>query len=341
MRGPRVDVARLLAEFKIETRKAGNEHRGHCPNPKHARKPGPGSWQIRLTGAKAGRHNCYACGFGGGLVVLVKTVLGLENYREAYDWLRQFSGEVVPDGAQASFIRKVPPKIELPALRVPVGTIALWTADRETNGTAKTALEYLEGRGLTIRDVERYAIGATPLTSTEYPGRLIVPIVVQGRLVDYVARLYVPKPPQIPKALSGRRDDGAQKELALWGYDELDPAVPIVHITEGVWGAHAARLAGLPNVISCCGSAWSKERSELLAPWRTIVFIPDGDTAGSKLPARAADLRFLHEVRVAELAAGQQPDTIPRAELLDRVGRAAHVRISDLPAARVRPFTGK
>lgn len=192
-----------------------------------------------------------------------------------------------------------------------------------------------------MADIERYGIGAVPEGRGGYGGRLIVPVVVRGRLVDFVARLFVDRGPTTPKALSGRRDQGAIKELSLWGYDELDPDVPVVHVCEGVWGAHAARRAGLPNVVAACGSAWSPERSQLLDRWREIVFVPDGDPAGAKLPGRASDLRFRHRVRVALLPAGQQPDTVSPEELRARVAAAEVLHATPLPAAQVRSWVGK
>jgi DNA primase len=336
-----LDVPALLAELKIDARRAGNEYRGHCPNPEHVRRPGPGSWQIRTAGRDAGLHTCYGCGFGGGPVQLVQKVLGLPTYGAAFDWIRQFVGEVVPSGAEVRFRRKEVPVVEVPELQVPVGTLALWAHDRTKNRTVDAALTYLEGRGLVLADVERYGIGAVPEGAPSYGGRLIVPVVVRDRLVDFVARLFVDRPATVPKALSGRRDQGAVKELSLWGYDELDPGVRVVHVVEGVWGAHAARRAGLPNVVASCGSAWSPERSALLGAWPEICFIPDGDAAGSKLPGRASDLRFRHQVRVAELPAGQQPDTVPPDVLLAAVRSATAVHLAPLPTARARPYAGK
>jgi DNA primase len=171
-------------------------------------------------------------------------------------------------------------------------------------------------------------LGAVPASARAYAGRIIVPIVVGGNLVDFVARLYVEKPDTIPKALSGRRDRGARKELSLWGYDHLDPLIRVVHVVEGVWGGLALLRAGVPNVCAACGSAWSPERTELLAPWETVILIPDGDPAGRKIEQRASSLRFGHEVRVVDLPDGSQPDHFEPAEALERVSVTRPARFS-------------
>lgn len=335
----RVDVPRLLAEIGIlaELRRAGDELRGHCPEPTHRRKPGPGSWQIKVVGDAAGLHHCYSCGFGGGPHALVRAVLGLDP-RGAYEWLLDFTGGAAPGRVySASFTRKVAPGRFAQALGFPAESLPLWG---EVRDAVRPAVEYLVGRGVTPAEIERARMLAVPPDAPKYAGRVVVPVWVRGELVDFVARLYLDKPATVPKALSGRRDLGARKELALWGYDDLDPTVPVVYVVEGVWGALAARRLGLPNVVAACGSAWSPERTELLAPWDEICLVPDGDRAGSKLVDRAASLRFGHEVTVARLPHGTQPDH-EDADLLGAVARREPALFAAAPAVRVAAFEGK
>ena len=331
-----VDVPALLEELGIETNHSGDELRGHCPNPDHQARPGPGSWQIKLYDDKAGQHHCYACGYGGGLVTLVKTVLGLEGQdagKKAWRWLREFSGHHLPAGVMpAVWKRKLGRGGKGTRLRLPPETAALWGPDFGPDVEIWRAAEYLHDRGVTNEEIERHRMGAVPTSARGYAGRIVVPVVVGGILVDFVARLYVEKPDTVPKALSGRRDRGAKKELALWGYDHLDPLVRTVHVVEGVWGGLALLRAGLPNVVATCGSAWSPERTELLEPWETVVLIPDGDPAGRKFERRASSLRFGHEVRVVDLPEGKQPDHFEPAEALERVAETRSARFSLLSA---------
>lgn len=331
-----VDIPALLEELGVESNRSGDELRGHCPDPNHQKRPGPGSWQIKLYDDRAGQHHCYACGYGGGLVTLVKTVLEFEGKdagKKAWKWLREFSGHHLPGGVMpAIWRRKLEKRDRGGRLRLPPETGALWGPDFGPTTEIWKAAEYLRGRGVLDEEIERYRMGAVPASARAYAGRIIVPVVVGGILVDYVARLFVPKPETIPKALSGRRDRGARKEFALWGYDFLDPLVRTVYVVEGVWGALALLRAGLLNVIAACGSAWTPERTELLEPWERIVLIPDGDPAGRKFERRTSSLRFGHEVRVVDLPLGTQPDYFEPSEALERVAVTRPARFSKLAA---------
>jgi DNA primase len=265
-------------------------------------------------------------------------VLGLES-GEAKVWLADVCGVSIPRGATVP--RAAKRKLERETseevgLIYPPMTSALWTP-----GGPDKALEYLRGRGVTDSEIARYRIAAVPETAPKYAGRVIVPVFIEGVLVDFVARLYVTKPKIVPKALSGRRDLGARKELSLWGYDLLDPSIRRVHVTEGVWGALALLRVGLPNVSAACGSSWSDERTELLAPWDEVVLIPDGDPAGSKMEQVAgASLRFTHRVLVADLPRGAQPDHDPSVTL-EAVERARPAQISGIAQALPKKWSGK
>jgi len=340
----RVDVAKLLAELGVVARRSGSELRGPCPDPahQHSGRPGPGSWQICPTGPKAGLHVCYGCGFGGGPIDLVAVVRGLDR-AAAREWLAGFAGLRMPRSARSSGWRSKVALDQAPQLRFPRGSVPLW---RAIDGFDRSpALRYLSGRGIGLGDVERFGIFATaPERRPEvvsYGSRLIIPVVVRDEMVDFVARLYEARDPRSPKALSGRRDAGARKELSLWGYDELDPTFPRVVVVEGIWGAVALRKAGERNVVAACGSAWSEERTQLLEPWREIVLCPDGDGAGRKFVYQASSLRFGHLVRSVQLPDGLQPDHDPE-RVRGLIDEAPPARYSTgLEPARLRKWGGK
>jgi DNA primase len=332
------DVPKLLRELGIKGRRSGDEVRDHCPDPRHQRKPGPGSWHCRVRGQRAGLHNCFACGFGGGPVALVRAVLKIDT-EEALAWLRAFIGEEGTALGRPSIWKPQKRSSEVSeGLTLPVEMLPLYG---KVSDEVLQARDYLLGRGVTPEEISRHRIGAVPADVRSYAGRVIVPVVVRGDLVDIVARLYIPRPPHIPKALSGKRENGARKELALWGYDYLDPGVDTVYVVEGVWGALAMLRAGVLNVVAACGSAWSAERTELLAPWPRVVLVPDGDAAGSKLETRAASLRFSSELLIVDLPSKAQPDTLDSDNLRLCLARPRKPTPSERVVVRNRPWTGK
>lgn len=346
-----LDVPALLAELGIEARKAGDELRGYCPNPIHIARPGssaatktgPGTWQIKVQGRKAGWHVCHSCGFGGGPVTLVKVILGFtgpDAGQEAWRWLRNFCGLSVPSGAHPVARPKAPRREEEHPLPLPEGARRIHP-DVQI-GWVQLARKYLLDRGVTDEEILRWEFTATPPDAPKYSGRVIVPVKVEGKRVDFVARLWRSDVSElIPKALSGRIDLGAQKEWALWGYDALDPTLNTVVVVEGVWDALYLLRHGIPNVTACCGSAWSPERTELLAYWPEVILLPDGDEAGRKLVQRASSLRYASDVRVGDLPPGKQPEDLSMSDLRAILRAAQPPTWHPLTSVKVASWTGK
>lgn len=318
----RPETPKLLTALGIKFRRSGREWRGHCPEPTHAarsRKRDSGSWQIN----DKGQHHCFSCDFGGDAFGLVVTVRG-KGLRDAAEWMIEHFGDELDPNTEVTSIERWKTAEPIPDLQIPP-SVPLWAPNPGPD--AARAIEYLLGRGLERSELGRYHLTATlDRPGVDYRGRVIVPVVVEGRLVEFVARLYVKAGDDIAKALSGRREEGARKELALWNYDRLDPADPTVYVTEGVWGAMALIRAGFSNTTSACGSAWSEDRTRLLNGWPRIVLIPDGDEAGRMMISRCSALRFNSEVFVFPMAPGQQPDDLSAVDLRERLGRPESLR---------------
>lgn len=322
------DVVVLCARLGIEGRIEHDRMFASCPNPAHD--DAHPSWSIHLSGPRCGQHHCFGCKYGGGPHKLVRTVRGIY-------------------GAEArKFLDSVPFRVhrqrladktgaETTQLTIPPETIALWGA---VPWEMRPAVEFLHARGFADCDIEHHGIGATPEHAADYGGRIIVPVVVDRVLVDFVARRYVEG--TSAKAIGGRIAEGADKPHALWGFDDLVAGEAVV-VTEGVWGAQSVRAAGHRNAVASCGSHWTPERTELLARHRDIVLMPDGDAAGFSLISKASGLRHRSNLRIAELPSGAQPDRLHPRERLRLIREAVpYARWRALRATavyRVRDWT--
>lgn len=86
------DIMGALAAMGIDATERGDEASALCPNPDHDdRSP---SWSCNLDD---GRHNCFACGFGGSFVFLVTKMLGIPT-PDASQWVRERKIKDVAEG---------------------------------------------------------------------------------------------------------------------------------------------------------------------------------------------------------------------------------------------------
>lgn len=156
--------------------------------------------------------------------------------------------------------------------------------------------------------------------------RLIIPIVMEQRLVSYLARSIYDF--LEPKELGGPSAAGwwPRSELML-GLDYIKPGTPLV-LCEGVWDRRHLRraipgyshgcLLGSHLSPSVCGRILAKRPSK-------IIFFLDGDAAGRE--GTAAGIKLLRKRRYSEVYAvrtpeGKDPDDVPALEAAELVDRA-------------------
>ena len=149
-------------------------------------------------------------------------------------------------------------------------------------------------------------------------GRLIVPIINEGKLVNFIARAVYED--MHPKELTGSRKDGwTPRSETLYGYDELEEGCSVV-LTEGVWDAEAVRRIGW-RAAATFGAHLSNYQVGMLARVRPnkILIAYDGDEAG-RAGARVAVNKLrarLRRVPVAPvgLPEGLDPGNMGRENL--------------------------
>jgi hypothetical protein len=279
-------VPKLLELLGIKARREGSVWRASCPDPEHS--DSEPSWSIKDDGSsRHGSHWCFGCGFGGGPWELAAVTLGLSlelddrGRCEAGEWVwqhvvgaksRDVGLEDVPrvriaHGRVSPAEMMLPPGVVIPSL---VGC-----------GWHEGARAYLDGRSIPDWQLERWHVGYA--TRGRCAWRVVVPVHTGGRLLSYVARLFIDDP-SAPRYDAARKTDmGARPDAALFGEPGFDPDNDVATVTEGVFKAMAMERAGAPNPCAILGAQnLGPEKIELLARFPIVLSALDPDAAGRK-----------------------------------------------------------
>jgi len=225
----------VLAALPRLRRSAGLWVRGECPFcPARRGKTGGDPIGVNLS---TGGYNCFRCGATG--------------------WAP------IPD------LPDDEPEPERPVgIRLPDGTLDLWTDDVWTSSVARKARTYLEGRGVGRELVEEARIGV--VLRGYYGGRVVVPIWRGQELVGWAARDYTGKAER--KYLYPR---GMRRGEILYRGETLavrtdDPAI----VVEGTFDA----LPHLSRAVAVLGKPSAQHVEMLAAARRPIAVALDGDS---------------------------------------------------------------
>jgi hypothetical protein len=247
------DIAGALDELGIVYRVVGDEATALCPHPEHDdAKP---SWSCNL---KTGKHNCFSCGFGGSFEWLVRIVTGTRK-GEAVAWIRTRKPRVVQKEKAQGLIE--------------ISEADLWEA-------AEPPAWHLADRGISADAAKEMELLFNYRTR-----RWVFPLrdPYSDRLIGWQE-----KGTGDERHLVLNKPDGAKKHLTLFGFRHLKWSGnegPVIIIENPVKTARFVD-AGLPRVVSTCGSSFSEEQINLLWPYADeIVFALDNDAAGYKAMA--------------------------------------------------------
>lgn len=192
------------------------------------------------------------------------------------------------------------------------GFVPLTLTDHSS--TAMECFDLLRNRAGIVRD-SACDLGWGYSTDVRLFGRLIIPIRMNGRLVNYLARSLYPW--LTPKERGGAIKAGWLPRSELY-YGFLPPECPVI-LVEGIWDYMAVERAmkGIEGVpIALLGTNLSDVQLGLiLSTTPTIITIFfDGDEAGwsaskaalKKIKTRAPELK----VRIASCPQGHDPDDL-------------------------------
>lgn len=327
----RVDIVELIGRH-VALKKAGRSYKGLCPF--HDEKTP--SFNVN---PERGAYHCFGCGEGGNAFSFV---MRLENltFPEAARALAASVDVVVPEtrGGDTGLVERV----------LKVNTLAQ-KLHREAlrGGAGGPARAYLERRGLSTEEIDRYGIGWAPpgwedlaraLALEKVPpavgvksglirerdrggfydllrDRVTFPIEdVRGRIIGFGGRALGKD--QEPKYLNSPETPVFRKREAFYGFPRALEAIAKSEraiLVEGYFDQIALDRAGMGEALATCGTALSEEHARnLRRRTRNVVLLFDGDTAGRRAALRALELLLPHGLRVkaAALPPGEDPDTI-------------------------------
>ena len=329
---------------RVRLARSGRQWKGCCPF--HGEKT-PSFYVY-----EDGHFHCFGCGAHGDAIGFVMQSEGA-GFMEAVERLAAEAGLEVPkpspevaeaerrrldvaavlDAAQAAYHRR---------LFLPEG---------------RHALAYLRGRGLTDDTIRRFGLGwsgegrgalaadlgrdgvaadqlvaAGLLRRDDETGRqfelffnrVMFPIRDRrGRVISFGGRTLGEGQ---PKYVNGPETELFSKRRTLYALDLAREAVrggASLLVVEGYMDVIALAQAGLGGAVAPLGTALTEEQLEelwRLSPAPTLCF--DGDAAGSRAAARAAELALPllapeRTLRVARLPGGDDPDTLVRRQGVD------------------------
>lgn len=263
-----VDVPRLLLALGIDAKRKGRNLTALCPFHVDT-KP---SWDIRDQQGheRHARHHCFACKAGGTAASLVKELLDLEDYAQAYDWLSDNGITTDPDLPVDVDVEERNGSMEADrSTHVPSGVVVA-----PLSRWVSRARAYAQSRGVTAEQVDRWGIGYA--IDGRCRGRIWIPIRdEEGVLLSYTARSYDGSD---IRYLTPKREEGLRTD-AVFGMAEWRDRSRVV-VTEGALNALACERAGAVQIGALGGSEVTPSVIAEVSVFERITILTDADAAG-------------------------------------------------------------
>jgi DNA primase len=346
------DIVELIGQY-VKLRRAGSNYLGLCPF-HHENSP---SFNVNQE-----RQNfyCFGCAKGGDVFSFVMEQEGL-SFREALEHLARRAGipiETARGGGGESS------RAEL-YQRINAASADFYARQLRESPAAERARDYLRRRaiaeeawpawglgyaGQSWRDLHQQLArqGFPPERCEELglirrkasgPGhydafrnRVMFPVrSVAGRVLGFGARVL---DDSLPKYINSADSPVYTKKAILYGLDRAWREIrraKLGVLVEGYFDVISLHLAGVPQAVAACGTAFSSDQAKLLGRYtEEVCVVTDGDAAGQKAAVRAAGILITVGLRprVLALPAGEDPDSLVRREggeaFRERLRRAPH-----------------
>ncbi len=308
-----------------------------------------------------GSFYCFGCGAGGDVFTFTGLIENLD-YIESVKLLAERSGVALPQDGYDDSMQKLKNTI--------------YDINRDTarffhsylmSPDGKWALDYLYGRGLTLKTIKHFGLGAAPdswdalikhLKSKGYREsdmiaanvvgksqrgslydrfrkRVMFPIInIRGNIIAFSGRAMPGEDKQGGKYVNTADTPVYKKSANLFGMNFAKNAcAEQVILVEGNMDVISLHQAGFTNTVAPLGTAFTTEQANLLARYtKEIVLMLDADAAGQKAIKRATELlqNTGLSVRVVVIPDGKDPDEYIKKNGADRFSALLSGAVSDM-----------
>lgn len=308
-----------------------------------------------------GSFYCFGCGAGGDVFTFTGLIENLD-YIESVKLLAERSGVTLPqDGYDDSMQR-----LKKTVYDINRDTARFFHAYL-MSGEGKWALDYLTGRGLTLKTIKHFGLGAAPdswdslikhlkakgysesdmITANvvgksqrgslydRFRKRVMFPIInIRGNIIAFSGRAMPGEDKQGGKYVNTADTPVYKKSDNLFGMNfAKNSCGDRVILVEGNMDVISLHQAGFTNVVAPLGTAFTMEQANLLSRYtKEIVLMLDADAAGQKAIKRASELlqNTGLSVRVVVIPDGKDPDEYIKKNGADRFKALLEGAVSDM-----------
>lgn len=308
-----------------------------------------------------GSFYCFGCGAGGDVITFIGLTENLD-YIESVKLLAEKSGVVLPHDGYDNSMQNLKNTV--------------YDINRETakffhaylmSGDGKWALDYLLNRGLSIKTIKHFGLGAAPdswdmlinhLKSKGYTlsqmytanvvgksdrggyydrfrKRVMFPIInIRGNVVAFSGRAMPENEKKGGKYVNTADTPVFKKSENLFGINfAKNHCSEQLILVEGNLDVISLHQAGFCNVVAPLGTAFTNEQAGLISRYtKEIVLMLDADAAGQKAIKRASSILENSglSVKVVLIPDGKDPDEYIRKNGADRFRGLLNGAVSDI-----------
>lgn len=325
------DIEDIISQYSVLKRR-GKNLVGLCPF--HSEKTP--SFTVY---PENGSFYCFGCGVGGDVITFTSLIENLD-YVETIKLLAERSGVELPQDGYDNTFQKVKNTV--------------YDINRETakfyhnylmSDAGKWALDYYKERGLSLKTIKHFGLGAAPdswdalinhlkgkgftisdMVTANVVGvsqrgsyydrfrkRAMFPIInIRGNIVGFSGRAMPGEDKQGGKYVNTSDTPVYKKSENLFGINfAKNFCSEQMILVEGNMDVISLHQAGFENVVAPLGTAFTAEQANLIARYtKEIVLMLDADAAGQKAIRRAEEIlrNTGLAVRVVSIPEGKDPD---------------------------------